>query len=52
MEDKKCDSCDFVGFLFSPFGGSRYGCYCSACVDGMECDILEREECDLLGEDW
>jgi len=52
MKQEKCDSCDFVGFLSSPFGESKYGCFCSACIDGKEGDIAEREECNSLGEDW
>ena len=52
MDIKKCDSCDFVGAVFSPFDEQKYGCYCPACLDGMEGDIAEREEYDSLGEDW
>ena len=52
MEHKKCNSCDFVGILFSPFDDKKYGCFCSACIDGMEGDISEREESDSLGEEW
>lgn len=52
MKVEKCDSCDFVGLLSSPFGESKYGCFCDACIDGMEGDIVEREGYDSLGEDY
>lgn len=52
MKDQKCDTCDFVGFLFSPFDNKKYGCYCDACIDGMEGEISEREEYDSLSDDY
>jgi hypothetical protein len=52
FKKEKCDSCDFVGFLSSPFGDKKYGCFCDACIDGMEGDISEREEYDSYSEDW
>lgn len=52
MTNKKCDSCDFVGAVFSPFDEAKYGCYCPACLDGMEGDIVENDEYDSYGEEW
>lgn len=52
MENKKCDGCDFVGFLSSPFDDKKYGRYCDACIDGMEGRIVESEEYDSYSEEW
>lgn len=50
--ESKCDSCEYVGFLFSPFDDKKYGCFCSACIEGMEGDISEREEFDSYADDY